>query len=209
MKKQITLNYEYNAFEPIIDALTMETHYAKHHKAYTDNLNALLNDTPELQNRCVKCMLRNFDSLPEHAKNIIRNHGGGFVNHNLYFDIISPTPTTEPTGELAEKINKQFGSLTQLKEKLVDIAVKQFGSGWAWLAVDEKTHELVTLSTANQDSPLMQGYYPILGIDVWEHAYYLTYRNLRKDHVEKFLTLIDWKQVEKHYQKAISKDQTC
>lgn len=203
MKKQITLEYSYDAFEPVIDALTMETHYSKHHKAYTDNLNAAIEATPELQGRCVKCILQDFNNVPDAVKNTVRNNGGGFVNHNLYFDIISPNPVKEPQNELAEKIKTTFGSLESLKANLVDLAVKQFGSGWAWLAVDKELN-LVTLSTPNQDSPLMQGLYPILGIDVWEHAYYLKYRNLRKDHVEAFLTLVDWAKVEKHYIKAIN-----
>lgn len=209
MKKQIILNYPYDAFEPVIDALTMETHYAKHHKAYTDNLNKAIAETKELQDRCLKCMLRNFDALPEQVKNTIRNNGGGFLNHNLYFDIIQPNPTPTPTGELLEKINETFTSLENLKAQLVDLAIKQFGSGWAWLAVNETTKELKVFSTANQDSPFMQGYYPILGIDVWEHAYYLKYKNLRKDYVESFLTLVDWKQVEKHYAKALEVIKTC
>lgn len=208
MKKQITLEYGFDAFEPVIDTLTMETHYGKHHKAYTDNLNAALESTPELQGRCVKCILKDFDNVPEAVKNTIRNNGGGFVNHNLYFDIISPNPVKEPKNELAEKINAKFGSLENLKAQLVDLAVKQFGSGWAWLAVDQN-NELITLSTPNQDSPLMQGYYPILGVDVWEHAYYLKYRNLRKDHVEAFLNLIDWEKVEKHYNKALNHGTKC
>lgn len=204
MKKRISLNYQYHAFEPKIDALTMETHYEKHHKAYTDNLNNAIENTPELQNRCVKDMLRNIDQLPENVRNVVKNNGGGFVNHNLYFDIIQPNPQEAPTGALLEKIVATFQSVEQLKANLVDLAVKQFGSGWAWLVVDEKTKELKTLSTPNQDSPFMQGYYPILGIDVWEHAYYLKYKNVRKDHVEAFLTLVDWKQVEKHYEKALN-----
>lgn len=208
MKKQITLEYSFDAFEPVIDALTMETHYAKHHKAYTDNLNAALESAPELQNRCVKCILKDFNNVPEALKNTIRNNGGGFVNHNLYFDIISPNPVKEPKNELAQKINDKFGSLENLKANLVDLAIKQFGSGWAWLAVDAN-NELITLSTPNQDSPLMQGYYPILGVDVWEHAYYLKYRNLRKDHVEAFLDLIDWEKVEKHYNKALDHGKKC
>lgn len=208
MKKQITLEYSFDAFEPVIDALTMETHYAKHHKAYTDNLNVALESTPELQNRCVKCILKDFNNVPEALKNTIRNNGGGFVNHNLYFDIISPNPVKEPKNELAQKINDKFGSLENLKANLVDLAIKQFGSGWAWLAVDAN-NELITLSTPNQDSPLMQGYYPILGVDVWEHAYYLKYRNLRKDHVEAFLDLIDWEKVEKHYNKALDHGKKC
>ncbi len=208
MKKQITLEYGFDAFEPVIDTLTMETHYGKHHKAYTDNLNAALDSTPELQGRCVKCILKDFDNVPEAVKNTIRNNGGGFVNHNLYFDIISPNPVKEPKNELAEKINAKFGSLDNLKAQLVDLAVKQFGSGWAWLAVDQN-NELITLSTPNQDSPLMQGYYPILGVDVWEHAYYLKYRNLRKDPVEAFLNLIDWEKVEKHYNKALNHGTKC
>lgn len=208
MKKQITLEYGFDAFEPVIDTLTMETHYGKHHKAYTDNLNAAIEATPELQGRCVKCILKDFDNVPEAVKNTVRNNGGGFVNHNLYFDIISPNPVKEPKNELAEKINATFGSLENLKANLVNLAVKQFGSGWAWLAVDQN-NELITLSTPNQDSPLMQGYYPILGVDVWEHAYYLKYRNLRKDHVEAFLNLIDWKKVEKHYNKALNHGTKC
>lgn len=209
MKKQVELKYTFDALEPTIDALTMETHYTKHHKAYTDNINAAIESTPELQNRCVKEILRNIDSVPQNVRATVRNNGGGFVNHNLYFDIISPNPTKEPTGELAEKITKTFGSLVNLKQQLTDLALKQFGSGWAWLAVNEQTKELAVLSTPNQDSPFMLGYYPILGIDVWEHAYYLKYKNLRKSYVEGFLELIDWDRVNAHYNKALGATCGC
>lgn len=202
MKKQITLAYSFDALEPYIDQTTMETHYTKHHKAYTDNLNATIQQTPQLHDKCTKWILRNFDSLPEQVKPTIRNNGGGFVNHNLYFDILSPTPN-QLSGELKAKIEETFTSQEKLIEILTDLAMKQFGSGWAWLAVDEKTKQLVTLSTPNQDSPFMQGYYPILGIDVWEHAYYLKYKNLRKNYIEQFFNVVDWDKVASYYQKAL------
>lgn len=204
MKKQIELRYSFDAFEPKIDAATMETHYTKHHKGYTDNLNAIIESTPELQNRCVKSILRNLDAVPENVRAGVRNNGGGYVNHNLYFDTITPNPVSGPTGELAEKIEKTFGSVENLKAQLTDLALKQFGSGWSWLAVNEETKELAVLATPNQDNPLSQGYYPIFGIDVWEHAYYLKYKNLRKSYVDALLTLIDWEQVAKYYEKAKS-----
>lgn len=209
MKKQIELSYSFDALEPVIDTLTMETHYGKHHKAYTDNLNATIDATPEIQGKCVKSLLRNLELVPESARASIRNNGGGFLNHNLYFDTISPNPVKTPSGELAEKINSTFGSLEELKVKLIDASLKQFGSGWAWLAVNEETGELKVLQTANQDTTYALGYAPILGIDVWEHAYYLKYKNLRKSYVEAFLEIIDWEKVNKYYTKAINKNDSC
>lgn len=209
MKKQIELSYSFDAFEPIIDTLTMETHYGKHHKTYTDNLNAIIDSTPELQNRCIKTSLRNLDQVPEAVRAGFVNNAGGYLNHNLYFDTISPNPVKSPSGSLADKINTTFGSLENLKNQLTDAAVKQFGSGWAWLAVNDETGELKVLQTANQDTVYPLGYTPILGVDVWEHAYYLKYKNLRKSYVEGYLSIIDWDRVNNYYIKAINKEDSC
>lgn len=209
MKKQIELSYSFDAFEPVIDTLTMETHYGKHHKAYTDNLNAVIEATPEIQDKCVKTLLRNLELVPEAARAALRNNGGGFLNHNLYFDIMSPNPVKTPSGELADKIKATFGSLEALKATLTDASMKQFGSGWAWLAVNDETGELKVLQTANQDTVYPLGYTPILGVDVWEHAYYLKYKNLRKNYVEGFLEVVCWDKVNKYYEKAIKKENSC
>lgn len=209
MKKQIELTYSFDALEPYIDALTMETHYSKHHKAYTDNLNAAIDATPEIQGKCVKTLLRNINEVPESVRTTVINNGGGFVNHNLYFDILSATPQEKPTGDLLENIQQHFGSVESLQEQLTTAALKQFGSGWAWLAVKDGTKELAVLTTANQDTVLPLGYTPILGIDVWEHAYYLHYKNLRKAYVDNFFKVLDWSKVEKYYDKAVNNTPCC
>lgn len=203
MKKQIELSYSFDAFEPIIDTLTMETHYGKHHKTYTDNLNAIIDSTPELQNHCVKTSLRNLDQVPEAVRAGFVNNAGGYLNHNLYFDTISPNPVKSPSGSLADKINTTFGSLENLKIQLTDAAVKQFGSGWAWLAVNDETGELKVLQTANQDTVYPLGYTPILGVDVWEHAYYLNYQNRRPDYIKEFFRVVNWDFVNERLEKGL------
>lgn len=210
MFKQIELSYNFDALEPNIDAKTMEIHYGKHHAAYTNNLNdALKNNAPQFLEKPIEEILANLEVLPEQIRGAVRNNGGGFYNHNLYFEIMGPNAGGEPTGELAEKINETFGSFDAFKEEFAKAAATRFGSGWAWLVVN-KDGKLKVTSTANQDNPLMPGVTPcgcsqgtpILGIDVWEHAYYLNYQNRRPDYISAFLNVINWDEVSKKYEAA-------
>ena len=196
MFEQIKLKYTFDALEPNIDALTMETHYGKHHATYTNNLNAAIEKLPELKGKTIEEILKNLESIPEEQRAAIQNNGGGFYNHNLYFEIMSPNGGGEPTGKLAEQIKEDFGSFEKLKEEITAKAIGRFGSGWSWLSVKEDGH-LKVGSTPNQDNPLMdiaeaKGT-PILGLDVWEHAYYLDKQNLRPKYVEDFWKIVDWK----------------
>lgn len=208
MFEQYKLPYAYDALEPVIDALTMETHYSKHHVAYTNALNAAMEQVDlfkEDECPCIRCTLKKLDSIEDEAlRNTIRNNGGGFFNHNLYFSILSPEAKTAPTGALAEKIDATFGSLDALKEALNKAGATRFGSGWAWLSVT-KEGDLVVSSSPNQDNPIIEGTgnLPILGIDVWEHAYYLKYKNLRPKYLEEIWKVIDWAAVEKNYEDAV------
>lgn len=199
---QDKLKYGFDALEPHIDALTMETHYGKHHAAYTNNLNKALENLPKLAGKSIEDILKNLDSVNDVGlRTAVRNNGGGFYNHNLYFAILSPNGDGEPSGALAEQIKKDFGDFRTLKDKLSTAANGQFGSGWAWLSTDGAGNLRVS-STPNQDNPLMidNGLWtPILGIDVWEHAYYLKYKNLRADYVKAFFEVVDWKEVEARY----------
>ncbi len=209
MFEQVKLPYAYDALEPNIDAKTMEIHYTKHHAAYTNNLNdTLKNKAPEFLNKPIEKILGNLEVLPEEIRTAVRNNGGGFYNHNLYFTVISPNGGGEPTGELAQKINETFGSFQAFKDEFAKAAATRFGSGWAWLTVNGKG-ELKVRSTANQDNPLIPGATcecslgtPILGIDVWEHAYYLNYQNRRPDYINAFFNVIDWNEVAKRYEAA-------
>ena len=205
MFKQVELKYAYNALEPHIDAKTMEIHYTKHHAAYTNNLNDLLSkNAPEFLDKSIEEVLANLDSLPEAIRAGVRNNGGGLFNHNLYFSIMAPNAGGAPTGELAEKINEAFGSFDNFKTEIAKAGATRFGSGWAWLCV--KDGKLSVCSTPNQDVPIMSGVggggTPILGIDVWEHAYYLNYQNRRPDYIEAFFNVIDWNEVAKNYELA-------
>ncbi|MBR4347105.1 MAG: superoxide dismutase [Oscillospiraceae bacterium] len=202
MFEQITLPYSYDALEPHIDALTMETHYSKHHAAYTAAFNAAM-EKAGLTGKTAEEIFTSLDTVEDTAlRNALRNNGGGWYNHNLYFSTLSPTPAKAPSGELAEKINEAFGSLDALKEKLTAAATGQFGSGWAWLIVTSEG-ALEVVSTPNQDSPLSLALgTPILAIDVWEHAYYLKYKNLRAAYVKEFFEVLDWAAVEKNYAAA-------
>ena len=205
MFKQIELPYKFDALEPHIDALTMETHYTKHHAAYTNNFNNALKSLPQFDQMLAEDILAKLDEIDDEAlKNTVRNNGGGYWNHNLYFSIMAPKGTKEPQGELAEAINEAFGSLDNLKEELAKLANTRFGSGWAWLSTDSEG-KLYASSTPNQDNPLMDnnGFTPILGIDVWEHAYYLKYKNLRPDYIKAFFNVVNWKAVEENYQQVM------
>jgi len=200
MYKQIELSYSFDALEPHIDKLTMETHYGKHHATYTKNLNDAAQKAG-VTDKSIEELLATLDSVEDAAlRKAIRNNGGGYYNHNLYFDIMAPNAQKTPSGRLADKINETFGSLDALKDKLTALATGQFGSGWAWLSAN-KAGELEISSTPNQDNPIMDGngFTPIVGIDVWEHAYYLTYKNLRGDYIKNFFEVLDWKKVSDKY----------
>ncbi|SHJ64285.1 superoxide dismutase, Fe-Mn family [Anaerocolumna jejuensis DSM 15929] len=205
MFKQVDLKYDFNALEPHIDELTMVTHYTKHHATYTNNLNAALEKSPELAGKSIEEIFLSLSDIADEAqKNALRNNGGGFYNHNLYFSSLSPKGGGEPDGELAEQIRKDFGSFDALKEKLSQAAAARFGSGWAWLSAD-KNGALQVSSSPNQDNPIMETkgeWIPILGIDVWEHAYYLKYKNLRVDYIKSFFEIVDWKEVASNYKKT-------
>ena len=203
MYKQVELNYSSDALEPVIDQLTVETHYGKHHATYTKTLNELVQKAG-VADMDIEELLGSLDKIgDETLRQAIRNNGGGYYNHNLYFSTISGTASHAPTGILAEKIDKTFGSLEDLKKELTALALGQFGSGWAWLSAD-KDGNLFTSKSPNQDNPISEGTgrIPILAIDVWEHAYYLKYKNLRPEYVKNLFEIIDWKAVEKIYQRV-------
>ena len=192
------LNYEYDALEPHIDKETMEIHYTKHHQGYTNNLNAALDKHPELKDKDLESILKNINDVPEDIRVAVRNNGGGYLNHTLYWETMAPASNQEPKGELLEAINTAFGSFDDFKEKLSKTAAGRFGSGWGWLVLkDDKTLDII--STANQDSPLMDGLRPLLGVDVWEHAYYLNYQNKRPDYLKNWFDVVNWDRVEELY----------
>ncbi|WP_421331972.1 superoxide dismutase [Aeromonas veronii] len=195
------LNYAYDALEPHIDALTMEIHHSRHHQTYINNLNAALEGAPELAALPVDELLRRFDTLPATLQGAVRNHGGGHANHALFWLVMSPQGGGEPGGELALAIERELGGFDAFKQAFTQAALSRFGSGWAWLVVD-KAGRLQVESSANQDSPLMHGHTPILGLDVWEHAYYLKYQNKRPDYIAAFYQVVDWAEVARRYQAA-------
>lgn len=195
------LNYAYDALEPHIDALTMEIHHSRHHQTYINNLNAALEGAPELAALPVEELLRRFDTLPATLQGPVRNHGGGHANHSLFWLVMSPQGGGEPGGELALAIERELGGFDAFKQAFTQAALSRFGSGWAWLVVD-KAGRLQVESSANQDSPLMHGHTPILGLDVWEHAYYLKYQNKRPDYIAAFYLVVDWAEVARRYQAA-------
>jgi superoxide dismutase, Fe-Mn family len=200
------LPYPSDALEPHIDQRTMEIHHGKHHATYTNNLNAALEDHPELKDKSAEELLRGFDSLPSDIQTAVRNNGGGYVNHNLFWEIMGPQGGDRPTGELAAAIDSAFGSFDAFKSAIVDAGVKRFGSGWAWLVVDgDGNGALQVYSTANQDSPLMGGHTPIFGVDVWEHAYYLNYQNRRPDYLAAFWNVVNWDAVSAKYAEATAR----
>ena len=203
MFKQVELPYSFDALEPHIDTLTMETHYGKHHATYTANFNKALEKAGVTEEDVVK-ILAGLDNIPDAAdRTAIKNNGGGYYNHNLYFSTLSPNPKKAPEGELADKINAAFGSLDALIEKLSALAAGQFGSGWAWLSVTPEG-ELVASNSGNQDNPISlgTGNTPILALDVWEHAYYLKYKNVRPDYIKAFFQVLDWGKVQELYEAA-------
>lgn len=191
------LKYSYEGLEPHIDKLTMETHHSKHHQAYVDNLNKALEEHKEFQNMDIEDILKSLDSLPADIKNAVRNNGGGHYNHSLFWDIMSPNGGGKPEGELAKKIDEDLGGFEKFKEDFKKAALGQFGSGWAWLVLEKG--KLSIVPTPNQDNPISQGKTPLLGIDVWEHAYYLKYKNKRADYIDTWWNLVDWKKIEETY----------
>lgn len=194
------LPYAQDALEPHIDARTMGIHHGKHHKAYTDNLNKAIAGT-ELESKSIEEILRNIDSVPENIRTAVRNNGGGYANHNLFWRVMSPDGGGAPSGKLADAINQAFGSFEAFKEKFSNAASTRFGSGWAWL-VAKRDGSLEVYSTANQDSPYMNGDTPLLGLDVWEHAYYLNYQNRRADYISAWWNVVNWDQVAENYSAA-------
>jgi Fe-Mn family superoxide dismutase len=195
------LPYGYDALEPHIDARTMEIHHGKHHKTYVDNLNAALEKHPDFNaGDDIEALMRRFDEVPEAIKTAVRNNGGGHANHSLFWQVMGPGGGGAPTGVIADEINSTFGGWDALKQKLVDTGKGRFGSGWSWL-VDEGG-KLVVTDSPNQDSPLMNGQFPLLGIDVWEHAYYLNYQNRRPDYLEAWFNTVNWDFVNKRLEMA-------
>lgn len=193
-----SLPYEYSALEPHIDAKTMEIHHTKHHQTYVDKLNAALDGHAELQSLSVEELLKKIDSVPDMIKDAVKNHGGGHANHSLFWTILAAQPEKEPTGALLEKMETSFGTLADFKQKFTDAATTRFGSGWAWL-VYTKQGDLAVYNTLNQDSPLMKGDTPLMGLDVWEHAYYLKYQNRRPEYIEAFWNVLNWEEVESRF----------
>ena len=189
------LPYPHDALEPHIDKQTMEIHHGKHHAAYVNNLNAALEKHPELQSKSVEDLIAGLSTVPEAIRGAVRNNGGGHANHTMFWQIMGPNAGGAPTGAIADAINGSFGSLDKLKEELKKAAVGRFGSGWAW--VIESGGKLTIESTANQDSPLMEGKKPVFGIDVWEHAYYLKYQNRRPDYIDAWWNVVNWAEINK------------
>lgn len=194
------LPYAFEALEPHIDTMTMQIHHGKHHAAYVANLNKALESAPNLQGRSAEDLIRDLNAVPEGIRMAVRNNGGGHVNHTMFWASMAPNAGGEPSGALAGALNAAFGSLAAFREKLEAAGMGRFGSGWAWLVV--KAGKLEILSTPNQDSPLMDGSLPILGVDVWEHAYYLKYQNRRADYLKAWWSVVNWAEIEKRFAAA-------
>ena len=193
------LSYDFNALEPYIDAQTMQIHHDKHHQAYVDKLNAALEKHPELSDKPLESLLQDLASIPEDIRSAVRNHGGGHFNHSFFWKILKINENGTPSGDLATSIDRDFESFDNFKKIFTEIASTQFGSGWTWLSQDA-TGKLVIQSTPLQDNPIMKGDKPLLGLDVWEHAYYLKYQNRRPEYVAAFWNIINWEQVGQNYQ---------
>lgn len=195
------LPYPYDALEPYIDARTMEIHHTGHHGAYVRNVNAALEKHPELQNRSIEDLLRNINQIPEDIRTAVRNNGGGHANHSIFWTIMGPNAGGEPSGELAQAINQTFGSFATFKQQFSAAAAGVFGSGWAWLVLNNGRLEIVT--RPNQDSPYMDGLYPVMGLDVWEHAYYLKYQNRRPEYIANWWNVVNWDAVAQRYRDGL------
>ena len=194
------LPYAYDALEKSFDKETMNIHHTKHHNTYVTNLNAALEGHADLQAKSIEELISDLDAVPENIRRAVRNNGGGHANHSFFWKTLSPNGGGEPTGELADKINAKFGSFDKFKEEFKTAATGRFGSGWAWLVLNNG--ELEVTSTANQDSPVMEGKTPLVGLDVWEHAYYLKYQNKRPDYISAFWDVVNWEEVTNNYNAA-------
>lgn len=194
------LPYDYAALEPNIDTATMKEHHDKHHQAYVNNLNAAIEKHPDLAKHTAEDLLRNLNSIPEDIRTAVRNNGGGHVNHSMFWTIMKPGGGGEPTGKIAAQIRKDFGDFAAFKKQFNETTAKQFGSGWGWLIWDGA--KLAIITTANQDSPLSHGKYPILGTDVWEHAYYLKYQSRRGEYLGAWWNTVNWDEINKRFEQA-------
>ncbi len=195
------LPYAYEALEPHVDSETMHLHHDKHHQAYVTNLNAAIDKHPELAGRSAEDLLRDINSVPEDIRAAVRNNGGGHVNHSMFWSIMGPNGGGEPSGAIADAISRSFGGFEEFKTQFNDAGTKRFGSGWAWL-VRTGSGQLQIISTANQDSPLMDGSFPIMGNDVWEHAYYLKYQNRRPEYLNAWWNVVNWDEVNRRLQQG-------
>jgi superoxide dismutase, Fe-Mn family len=190
------LPYKFDALEPHIDAKTMEIHSQKHHKAYVDNLNKALEAAPEFANLDIVTLLRDIKKVPDASRQAVINNGGGHHNHSLFWEVMGPGAGGEPTGQIGDAIKAAFGDFAKFKDTVKNNGLTQFGSGWSWLVVNPASGKLEAIKKPNQDSPLMEGLVPVLGVDVWEHAYYLKYQNLRADYINAWWNTVNWKAVE-------------
>jgi len=195
------LPYDYSALEPYIDTQTMQLHHDKHHQAYVTNLNNALKDQAQFASLSLEELMRRINEVPESIRTIVRNNGGGHINHTMFWQIMKPNGGGEPTGAIASAIQSAFGSFDAFKTAFNDAGVKRFGSGWAWLILDSSGKLQIT-STANQDSPYMDGNYPVMGNDVWEHAYYLKYQNRRPDYLNAWWNVVNWDEISRRYQQG-------
>jgi superoxide dismutase, Fe-Mn family len=202
------LPYEYNALEPYIDAKTMEIHHDKHHAAYVSKLNAALDKYPHLFEVPIETLLANLSSIPEDIRSDVRNNGGGHFNHSMFWNIMGKDMGGSPVGDLSGAILNRYGTFDTFKKVFENAAAQRFGSGWAWLSINA-FGDLVVHSTANQDNPIMEGLIPVFGLDVWEHAYYLSYQNRRPDYINAFWNVINWKQANINYRNALDNIETC
>lgn len=200
MFQLLKLPYKYDALEPFIDTKTMEIHHSKHHQAYVDNANKALEQYPELLKKPVEELLKDLSKIPEEVRVAFRNNGGGVANHNFFWTIMAPNIGKEPKGEIAKAIEKEFQSFEKFKELFTNAAMTRFGSGWAWLVFNKGKLELFNLP--NQDSPLSEEKIPLLALDVWEHAYYLKYQNRRKEYVDAWWNIVNWKEVDRLFREA-------
>ena len=196
------LPYAFDAVEPAIDALTMEIHHDKHHATYVTNLNKALEGQPELQSKSIEDLLRDLNSIPEAVRMAVRNNGGGHANHTLYWEVLTPGGAKAPLGSLEKAIQSAFGTLEEFTGQFSNTGLTRFGSGWSWLVLDAGK-KLKVYSTANQDSPLSQGDIPLLGMDVWEHAYYLKYQNRRAEYIKAFMSVVNWNVVAGYFEKGV------
>ena len=196
------LPYAFNALEPQIDAMTMEIHSQRHHKAYVDGLNKALEAAPDLAAKDIVTLLREIKGVPDAIRQAVTNHGGGHHNHSLFWEVMGPNGGGEPTGAVGDAIKEAFGDFAKFKDTIKQNALTQFGSGWSWLVWDPAATKVAAVKKPNQDSPLMEGLVPVLGVDVWEHAYYLKYQNLRAAYIDAWWSVVNWKAVEAKYAAA-------